>query len=100
DEEKLLENVVYFLEAIMPTCEEYGIKMAIHMDDPAWSVFDLPRIVNNKENIKKMLDAVPVVNNGLTLCTGSLGSNPENDIPDIIRSFGDRIHFGHVRNLI
>jgi len=100
DEEKLLENLVYFLEAIMPTCEEYGIKMAIHMDDPAWSVFDLPRIVNNKENIKKMLDAVPVVNNGLTLCTGSLGSNPENDIPDIIRSFGDRIHFGHVRNLI
>ncbi|MFA5577673.1 MAG: mannonate dehydratase [Tissierellaceae bacterium] len=100
DEEKLFENLVYFLEAIMPTCERYGIKMAIHMDDPAWSVFNLPRIVNNKENIQRLLDAVPVMNNGLTLCTGSLGSNPDNDIPDIIRSFKDRIHFGHVRNLI
>lgn len=100
DEEKLFNNLVYFLKAIMPTCEKYGIKMAIHMDDPAWSVFNLPRIVNNKENIQRLLDAVPVVNNGLTLCTGSLGSNPDNDIPDMIRTFGDRIHFGHVRNLI
>lgn len=100
DEEKLFDNLVYFLKAIMPTCKKYGIKMAIHMDDPAWSVFNLPRIVNNKENIQRLLDAVPVVNNGLTLCTGSLGSNPDNDIPDMIRTFGDRIHFAHVRNLI
>lgn len=100
DEDKLFENLVYFLKAIMPTCKKYDIKMAIHMDDPAWSVFGLPRIVNNKENIQRLLDAVPEVNNGLTLCTGSLGSNPENDIPDMIRSFKGRIHFGHVRNLI
>ncbi|MBS4535636.1 mannonate dehydratase [Clostridium sp. D2Q-14] len=100
DEEKLFNNLVYFLKAIMPTCQKYGIKMAIHMDDPAWSVFNLPRIINNKENIKRLLDAVPVMNNGLTLCTGSLGSNPHNDIPDMIRSFKGRIHFGHVRNLI
>lgn len=100
DEEKLFENLVYFLNAIMPTCQKYGINMAIHMDDPAWSVFNLPRIVNNKENIQRLLNAIPVTNNGLTLCTGSLGSNPKNDIPDMIRSFKGRIHFGHVRNLI
>lgn len=100
DEKKLFDNLVYFLEAIMPTCEKHDINMAIHMDDPAWSVFGLPRIINSKENIQRMLDAVPVKNNGLTLCTGSLGSNPDNDIPDMIRSFGDRIHFAHVRNLI
>ncbi len=100
DEEKLFNNLVYFLKAIIPTCQEYGIKMAIHMDDPAWSVFNLPRIVNTKENIQRLLDAVPEENNGLTLCTGSLGSNPDNDIPDIIRSFKGRIHFGHIRNLI
>ncbi|GAU75586.1 mannonate dehydratase [Fusibacter sp. 3D3] len=100
DEEKLFQNLVYFLKAIMPTCEQYDIKMAIHMDDPAWKVFGLPRIINNKENIQRLLDAVPIKNNGLTLCTGSLGSNPLNDIPDMIRSFKGRIHFGHMRNLI
>ncbi len=100
DEERLFDNLVYFLKAIMPTCEKYNIKMAIHMDDPAWSVFGLPRIVNNKGNIQRILDAVPVENNGLTLCTGSLGSDPSNNIPDIIRSFKGRIHFAHVRNLI
>ncbi len=100
DEEKLFENLVYFLKAIMPTCEKHGIMMAIHQDDPAWSVYGLPRIINNKANIQKMLDAVPVVNNGLTLCTGSLGSNPNNDIPDMIRTFGGRIHFTHLRNVI
>lgn len=100
DEEKLFKNLVYFLKAIMPTCEKHNIKMAIHMDDPAWSVFGLPRIVNNKENIQRLLDAVPVMNNGLTLCTGSLGSDPNNDIPDMIRSFKGRIYFGHIRNLI
>ncbi|MTI62054.1 MAG: mannonate dehydratase [Firmicutes bacterium] len=100
DEEKLFENLIYFLNAIMATCQKYGIKMAIHMDDPAWSVFNLPRIINNKENIQRMLDAVSMENNGLTICTGSLGSNPDNDIPDIIRSFKGRIHFAHIRNLI
>ncbi|WP_089283989.1 mannonate dehydratase [Anaerovirgula multivorans] len=100
NEEKLFENLVYFLKAIMPTCEKYRIKMAIHQDDPAWPVFGLPRIINTKENIQRLLEAVPEVNNGLTLCTGSLGSNPDNDIPDMIRSFKGRIHFGHVRNLI
>ncbi len=100
DSERLFENLIYFLKAIMPTCQKYHIKMAIHMDDPAWSVFGLPRIVNNKANIQRILDAVPESNNGLTLCTGSLGSDPNNDIPDMIRSFKGRIHFAHVRNLV
>lgn len=100
DEEKLFQNLVYFLKAIMPTCKKYGINMAIHPDDPAWPVFNLPRIITGKEKIQRLLDAVPDKENGLTLCTGSLGSNPKNDIPDMIRSFKGRIHFGHVRNVI
>ena len=100
DEEKLFQNLKYFLESIMPTCEKYGIKMAIHPDDPAWSVFGLPRIITSKENILRMLHAVDSPYNGLTLCSGSLGSNPKNDIPGIIRAVGGkRIHFAHVRNL-
>jgi mannonate dehydratase len=99
DEEKLFENLKYFLEAIMPTCEKYGIKMAIHPDDPAWPVFGLPRIMLNKENILRLTTMVDHPCNGITLCTGSLGSNPDNNIPDIIRSLKGRIHFAHVRNL-
>ena len=100
DEEKLFANLVYFLEAIGPVCEKYGIKMAIHPDDPAWSVFGLPRIVIDKENLLRLTKAVDKEYNGITLCTGSLGSNPKNDIPDTIRSLKGRIHFAHVRNLI
>ena len=97
--EDLFNNLVYFLKAIMPTCDKYDINMAIHPDDPAWPVFNLPRIITNKENIHKMLKAVDNAHNGLTLCTGSLGTNLDNDIPDIIRSMPGRIHFAHVRNL-
>ena len=99
DEEKLFGNLKYFLERIMPTCEKYGIKMAIHPDDPAWPVFGLPRIVTGKEKLLRLVHAVDSPCNGVTLCTGSLGSNPENDIPDIIRSLKGRVHFAHVRNL-
>ena len=72
--------------------------MAIHIDDPAWSVFGLPRIITNKENLLRLMKAVDNPHNGVTLCTGSLSSNPDNDIPDIIRSLKGRIHFAHVRN--
>lgn len=99
DEERLFANLVYFLKAIMPVCNEYDIKMAIHPDDPAWSVFGLPRIITNKEQIHRMLDAVDDVHNGITLCTGSLGTSRSNDLCDIIRSVPGRIHFAHVRNL-
>ena len=99
DEEKLFANLKYFLECIMPTCEKYDIKMAIHPDDPAWPVFGLPRIIRNKENLLRLVSLVDSPYNGVTLCTGSLGSNPENDIPDIIHALKGRIHFAHVRNL-
>lgn len=99
DEEKLFNNLVYFLEAIGPVCEKYDIHMGIHPDDPAWPIFGLPRIVTGKEKILKLLKAVDKPYNGLTLCTGSLGSNQNNDIPDIIRACAGRIPFAHVRNL-
>mgnify|MGYP001221516899 CR=1 FL=1 len=99
DEDKLFENLKYFLEAIMPTCEKYKIKMAIHPDDPAWSVFGLPRIITSKENLVKMMKMVDSPYNGVTLCTGSLGSNQDNDIIDAIHALKGRIHFAHIRNL-
>lgn len=99
DSAKLFDNLVYFLKAIIPVCEKYGIKMAIHPDDPAWSVFGLSRIINSKEGLVRMLNAVPSVYNGVTLCTGSLGSNPDNDIIDIIHALKGRIHFAHIRNI-
>lgn len=99
DSEKLFNNLVYFLKAVGPVCEKYGIKMAIHPDDPAWPVFGLPRIITGEESIQRMLKAVDKEYNGLTLCMGSLGTNPKNDIPAIIRSAKGRIHFAHVRNL-
>lgn len=99
DSEKLFNNLVYFLEAIDPVCEKYDIHMGIHQDDPAWPIFGLPRIVRNKETIERLLKAVDKPYNGLTLCTGSLGSNPENDICEIIRMAKGRIPFAHVRNV-
>lgn len=100
DSQKLFANLVYFLKAIMPVCNKYDIYMAIHPDDPAWPVFNLPRIITCKENILRMLNEVNDVHNGLTLCTGSLGSNPKNDLVDIIHAVKGRIHFAHVRNIV
>lgn len=99
DDEKLFENLKYFLEKIMPVCDQYDINMAIHPDDPAWSVFGLPRIIINKENILRMMKMVDNPHNGVTFCSGSYGTNPKNDLPEMIRSLKGRIHFAHVRNL-
>lgn len=101
DEDQLFENLKYFLEQIIPVCEKVDIKMAIHPDDPPWSVFGLPRIVTGRKNLDRLVKLVDSRYNGLTLCTGSLGSNPDNNIPEIIRHFGSmgRIHFAHVRNV-
>ena len=99
DDEKLFENLKYFLERIMPVCDKYDINMAIHPDDPAWSVFGLPRIIINKDNIQRMMKMVDNPHNGVTFCSGSYGTNRENDLPDMIRSLKGRIHFAHVRNL-
>ncbi len=99
DEETLFNNLVYFLKAIQPICEKYGIKMAIHPDDPAWPVFGLPRIITSKEKILRVMKAVDSPFNGLTFCAGSFGTNPNNDLPGIIRALPGRVHFAHVRNL-
>ena len=99
DSEKLFNNLVYFLEAIGDVCQKYDIRMGIHPDDPAWPIFGLPRIIRDNETIERLLKAVDKPYNGITLCTGSLGSNQNNDICQIIRTAKGRIPFAHVRNL-
>ena len=95
----LWNNLKYFLDAIMPVCEECDVKMAIHPDDPPWDIFGLPRIIKDRESLKKLLEIVPSKYNGLTFCTGSLGASSKNDLPAMIREFGDRIYFAHLRNV-
>lgn len=100
-EEDLFANLKYFLEKIIPVAEESGIKMAIHPDDPPWSVFGLPRIVTNKENLERIINLVDSPSNGITLCSGSLGASPDNDVVEIFRHFvrKGRVPFVHVRNI-
>ncbi len=98
-EDRLFENLKYFLDAIIPACEKYGVKMALHPDDPPWPVFGLQRIVTSEEKIARLLSMSDSPWSGLTFCTGSLGANRENDLPAMIRRFGSRIHFGHIRNV-
>ena len=100
-EEKLWENLAYFLKAIIPVAEEAGIKMAIHPDDPPYPIFGLPRIITNEANLDRLLKLVDRPANGLTLCTGSLGSAAFNDIPKLVDKYSamGRIHFMHVRNV-
>ncbi|WMC93389.1 mannonate dehydratase [Kineothrix sp. MB12-C1] len=99
DDEKLFSNLKYFLDAIMPVCDKYDINMAIHPDDPAWSVFGLPRIIISLPNIHRMMKMVDNPHNGVTFCAGSYGTNPDNNLPEMIRSLKGRVHFAHVRNL-
>lgn len=97
--EDLWSNLQYFLEKLMPVCEACDVRMAIHPDDPPWSIFGLPRIITGSAAIERLLTMVPSKYNGLTFCTGSLGANVENDLPAMIRAFGDRIYFAHLRNV-
>lgn len=101
DNAKLLENYKYFLEAVLPTAEEVGIKLAVHPDDPAWPVFDIPRIAHTPDQLQAIVDLVDSPSNTLCICTGSLGSDPNNDVPAIIRHFADQGKIGamHVRNI-
>lgn len=98
-ETDLFENLAYFLKEICPVAEQCGIKMAIHPDDPPFSIFGLPRIVKNKEDIARLLRAVDSPSNGVTFCSGSLGGNPNNDLVDIVKTFTNRIPFAHIRNV-
>lgn len=99
NKDKLRENLVYFLKAIIPIAETLGIKMALHPDDPPFPVFGIPRVASNYGDLKYILESCPSPYNGLTFCSGSLGANLENDLPKIIGDFGDRIHFVHLRNV-
>jgi mannonate dehydratase len=98
-EEQLFANLQYFLEQIIPVAAQHDIKMAIHPDDPPWSIFGLPRIVTNRDNIRRILRCVDSPYNGVTLCSGSLGANPRNDVAAMVREFADRIPFAHIRNI-
>ncbi|WYU52547.1 mannonate dehydratase [Bacillus sp. FSL K6-0047] len=98
-EDDLWEHLQYFLEQVLPVAEEHGIQMAIHPDDPPWSVFGLPRIITSEAAVERFLQLSNSPAHGITLCSGSLGANPENDIPKIIRRFHDRIPFAHIRNV-
>jgi len=100
-EEQYWKNIKYFLDSVIPYAEKYDIKLAIHPDDPPWPIFNLPRVITSRDNIRKFLDLNKSIYNGITLCTGSLGANKDNDIPAIIREFSGegRVHFAHIRNL-
>ena len=98
-EEDLWNNLKYFLDRVIKVAEEVKVKMAIHPDDPPWSIFGLPRIITNKANLERFLKLYDSPYNGLTLCSGSLGVDPNNDITDLVHSIADRIHFAHIRNI-
>lgn len=100
DNQKLRENLIYFLSEVTPIAEKNGQKLAIHPDDPPFSVLGLPRIVSTESDLKAIFSAVPSKANGLCYCTGSLSADPKNNLEKIIDDFGDRIHFLHLRNTI
>ena len=101
DEEKLFDNMVYFLKRLMPVCEECDVKMAVHPDDPPWSLFGLPRIITSEAQIDKLFAAVDSKYNGITLCTGSLGADRNNDLVKMAGKYAamQRVHFLHARNI-
>lgn len=99
DEARLWDNFAYFLRAIIPVCEQAGVKMAIHPDDPPWGIFGLPRIITGDESYARMAEICPSIYNGITLCTGSLGADPNNDLAALAQKYAERIHFVHARNV-
>ena len=98
DRDALRENLRYFLQAVMPVCDEYGINMCIHPDDPPFQVLGLPRIVTGEEDINWLLHAVDNPHNGLTFCAGSLSAGLHNNVPLLARMFAHRTHFVHLRS--
>ncbi|QJR80163.1 mannonate dehydratase [Alteromonas pelagimontana] len=98
--EGLRQNLFLFLQEIIPVAEQYHVKMCIHPDDPPFPLFGLPRVLSTQEDAKKLLDAIPSPANGLTLCAGSFGAIADNNLISMVKTFTDRIHFVHLRNVI
>ncbi|MGI8636585.1 MAG: mannonate dehydratase, partial [Segetibacter sp.] len=98
DAKKLKEHLFYFLQQVVPVAEQEGLKMAMHPDDPPYSILGLPRIVSTEQDAQELLQAAPSPANGLCFCTGSYGVRPDNDLPGMVRRLGDHIHFLHLRN--
>ena len=99
DADKLRENFKYFLDAVVPTAEKLGVRLCCHPDDPPWPLLGLPRIMSTEEDYNWLLNIHPSKANGITLCTGSLGTGFENDLPGMVSRLGQHIHFLHLRNV-
>lgn len=101
DEESIWQNLSYFLQAVVPEAEKVGVKMAIHPDDPPWSIFGLPRIITDEDALNRLTQIVDSPSNGITFCTGSLGPNSKMDLVSALDKFSSkgRVHFVHMRNI-
>ncbi|WP_379553050.1 mannonate dehydratase [Qipengyuania sp. DGS5-3] len=97
--EQLRANLVHFLKRVLPAAEKLDVKLAIHPDDPPWSMFGLPRVICTPADLDMLFEAEPSPSNGITLCVGTYGSRPDNDLPQMARDYRDRIHFAHLRGV-